>query len=60
MSEPLTQLDCSNEAVSSSSDSDAQNDRVNIDVDLVGSKAKALLRNKWGRRLRVATWNFSV
>ena len=30
------------------------------DVDLVGSKAKSLVRNKWERRLRVATWNFSV
>ena len=39
--------------------SDAQNDRVNVDVDLVGNKAKALMRTKRERRLRVATWNFS-
>ena len=39
--------------------SDAQNDRVNVDVDLVGSKAKALVRNKRKRKLRLATWNFS-
>ena len=44
--EPLTQLYYSNETVSSSSNSDAQNDRENVDVDLVGSKAKALVRNK--------------
>ena len=35
--ESLTQLDYSNETVSSSLNSDAQNDRVNVDVDLVGS-----------------------
>ena len=57
--EPLTQLDYSNETVSSSLNSDAQNDRVNVDVDLVGSKAKALVRNKRERKLRLATWNFS-
>ena len=57
--EPLTQLDYSNETVSSSLNSDAQNDRVNVDVELVGNKAKALVRNKRERRLRVATWNFS-
>ena len=56
---PLTQLDYSNETVSSSSNSDAQNDKVNVDVDLVGSKAKALVRNTRERRLRVATSNFS-
>ena len=39
--------------------SDVQNDRVNVDVDLVGSKTKALVRNKRGRKLRVATWNYS-
>ena len=49
--EPLTQLDYSNETVSSSLNSDAQNDRVNVDVDLVGSKAKALVRNKRERKL---------
>ena len=57
--EPLTQLDYSNETVSSSLNSDAQNDRVNVDVDLVCSKAKALVRNKRERKLRLATWNFS-
>ena len=57
--EPLTQLDYSNETVSFSSNSDAQNDTVNVDVDIVGSKAKALVRNKRERRLRIATWNFS-
>ena len=57
--EPLTQLDYSNETVSSSSNSDVQNDRVNVDVDLVGSKAKAMVRIKRERRLRVVTWNFS-
>ena len=41
--------------VNSSLNSDAQNDRVNVDVDLVGSKAKALVRTKRERRLRVAT-----
>ena len=56
--EPLTQLHYSNETVSSSLNSDAQNDRVNVDVDLVGSKAKALVRNKRERKLRLATWNF--
>ena len=57
--EPLTQLDYSNETVSSSLNSDVQNDRENVDVDLVGSKAKALVRNKRERKLRLATWNFS-
>ena len=28
-------------------------------MDLVGSKAKALVRNKRERRLGVTTWNFS-
>ena len=55
--EPLTQLDYSNETVSSSLNSDVQNDGVNVDVDLVGSKAK--VRNKQERKLRLATWNFS-
>ena len=32
---------------------------VNVNVDLVGSKAKTLVGNKRGRRLRVATWTFS-
>ena len=58
--EPLTQLDYSNETVSSSLNSESQNDRVNVDVDLVGSMAKALVRTKRDRRLRVATWNFSA
>ena len=58
--EPLTQLDYSNETVSSGLNSDVQNDRVNVDVDLVDSKATALVRTKRERRLRVATWNFSV
>ena len=57
--EPLTQLDYSIETVRSSLNSDAQNDRVNVDVDLVGSKAKALVRNKQERKLRLATLNFS-
>ena len=57
--EPLKQLDYSNETVSSSLNSDVQNDRVNVDVDLVGSKTKALVRNKQERKLRLATWNFS-
>ena len=57
--EPLAQLDYSNEAVSSSSNSDKQNGSVYVDVNLVGSKAKRLVGNKWERRLRVATWNFS-
>ena len=57
--EHLTQLDYSNETVDSSLNSDAQNDRVNVDVDLVGSKEKALVRNKRERKLRLATWNFS-
>ena len=38
--EPLTQLDYSNKTVSSSLNSDAQNDGVNVDVDLVGCMAK--------------------
>ena len=37
--EPLTQLDYSNETVSSSLNSDVQKDRVNVDADLVGRKA---------------------
>ena len=57
--EPLTQLDYSNETISSSLNSDVQNDRVNVDVDLVGSKAKAMVRNKRERKLRLVTWNFS-
>ena len=57
--EPLTPLDYSNETVSSSLNSDAQKYRVNVDVDLVGNKARALVRTKWERRLRLATWNFS-
>ena len=57
--EPLTQLDYSNETVGSSLNSDVQNDRVNVDVDLVGRKAKAMVRNKRERKLRLATWNFS-
>ena len=43
--------------------SDTQNDKskFNVDVGLVGNKAKALVvRTKRERRLRVATWNFSV
>ena len=40
--EPLAQLDYSNEAVSSSSNSDKQNGSVYVDVNLVGSKAKRL------------------
>ena len=44
--EPLTQPDYSNETLSSSLNSDVQNDRVNVDVDLVGNKAKAMVRNK--------------
>ena len=55
--EPLTQLDYSNETVSSSLNSDVQNDRVNVDLDLVGSKEKALVRNKRERKLRLATWH---
>ena len=39
--------------------SDAQNDGVNVVVDLVGSKTKALVENKRERRLRVVTGNFS-
>ena len=39
--------------------SDVQNDRVNVDVDLVGRKEKAMVRNKRERKLRLATWNFS-
>ena len=39
--------------------SDAQNDRVNADVDLVGNKAKTLVRTKRERILKVAMWNFS-
>ena len=57
--EPLTQLDYSNETVSSSLNSDVKNYRVNVDVYLVGSKAKALVRNKRERKLILATWNFS-
>ena len=57
--EPLAQLDYSNEAVSSSSNSDKQNGSVYVDVDLVGSKAKSLVGNKRETKLRVATWNFS-
>ena len=57
--EPLTQLDYNNETVSTSLNSDVQNDRVNVDVDLVGRKAKAMVRNKRERKLRLATWNFS-
>ena len=57
--EPLTQLDYNNETVSTSLNSDVQNDRVNVDVDLVGRKAKAMVRNKQERKLRLATWNFS-
>ena len=37
--------------------SDVQNDRVNVDVDLVGRKA--MVKNKRERKLRLATWNFS-
>ena len=54
-----TQLDYSNDAVSFSSNSDEQNNRVYLDVDLVGIKAKMLVANKRERRLRVATCNFS-
>ena len=57
--EPLTQLGYSNETVSSSLNNDAQNDGVNVAVDLVCNKAKALVRTKRARRLRVTTWNFS-
>ena len=57
--EPLTQPDYSDETVSSSLNSDVQNDRVNVDVDLVGRKAKTMVRNKRERKLRLATWNFS-
>ena len=54
--EPLTQLDYSNETVSSSLNSDVQNERVHVDVDLVGSKTKALVRNKRERKLRLAIY----
>ena len=37
----MSQLDYSNETVSSSSNSEAKNDSVNVDVDLVGSKVRA-------------------
>ena len=53
---PLAQLDYSNEAVSSSSNSDKQNGSVYVDVDLVGSKAKRLVGNKRERRLRVYSY----
>ena len=32
---------------------------LNVDVDLVGRKVKAMVRNKRGKKLRLATWNFS-
>ena len=38
--EPLTHLDYSNVAETSSSNSDMQNNRANVNVDFVGSKAK--------------------
>ena len=53
--EPLALLDYSNEAVSSSSNSDKQNGSVYVVVDLVGSKAKRLVGNKQEKRLRVPT-----
>ena len=53
----LAQLDYSNEAVSSSSNSDKQNGSVYVDVNLVGSKAKRLVGNEWEMRFRVARWN---
>ena len=56
--EPITQLDNSNESVSSSLNSDVQNDRVNVDVDLVGRKAKEMVINKRERKLRLVTWNY--
>ena len=58
--EPLAQLDYSNEAVSSSSNSDEQNVfRVYVDLNLVGSKANMLVGNKQERKLRVSSCNFS-
>ena len=36
-----------------------QNNRVNVDADLVGSKVKTLVENKPEMRLREATWNVS-
>ena len=57
--DPLAQLDYSNEAVSSSLNSDKHNGSGYVDVDLVGSKAKRSVEKKREGRLRVATLNFS-
>ena len=54
--EPLAQLHYSNLAVCSSSNSDKKNGSVYVDVDLVGSKAKSLVGNKWERRIKVYSY----
>ena len=56
--EPLAQLDYSNEAVSSSSNSDKLNVIVYVDVDLAGSKAKRLMGNKRERRFESSYMEF--
>ena len=57
--EPLTQLDYSNETVGSSLNSDVQNDRVNVDVDLVGSKAKLCIGEKQtGKEIEISYMEF--
>ena len=55
--EPLTQMDYSNETVSSSLNSDVQNARVNVDVDLVGRKAKAMVRTN-GKEIEISYMEF--
>ena len=53
--EPLTQPNYNNKAISSSLNSDTQNNKININMDLIGNKAKTLLRNKRGKKLKITT-----
>ena len=55
--EPLAQLDYSNEAVSSSSNSANQNGSVYVDVNLVGSKAE-VGRKQMGKEIESSYMEF--
>ena len=52
--EPLTQLDYSNETVSSSLNSDVQN----VDVYLVDSKAKGIGEKQTGKEIEISYMEF--
>ena len=51
----VRQLHYSNDVVNSSSNNDVQNNGVNVNVDLMGSEAKALWEIKMGKDIE-STW----